>query len=58
MGAGRLVTFLSWVSALSGPTKWRQGWWRSKHRTESGTLQQGLGVQVWTGDLDPVIGEW
>ena len=25
MGAGRLVTLLSWVSALSEPTNWRQG---------------------------------
>ena len=24
MGAGRLVTLLSWVPALSGPTDWRQ----------------------------------
>ena len=32
-----------------GLTDWRQGWWRSKHRTESGTQERGLGVQVWTG---------
>jgi len=25
MGAGRLITLLSWVSALSGPTDWRRG---------------------------------
>jgi hypothetical protein len=25
MGAGRLVTFLSWVSALSGSSDWRAG---------------------------------
>ena len=25
MGAGRLVTLLSWVLALSGPTDWRWG---------------------------------
>jgi hypothetical protein len=25
MGAGRLVTILSWVPALSGPTHWRRG---------------------------------
>ena len=24
--AGRLVTLLSWVLALFGPTDWRQGW--------------------------------
>jgi hypothetical protein len=24
MGEGRLVTLLSWVSALSGPTDWRR----------------------------------
>ena len=49
MGAGRLVTLLSRVPALSGPTDWRRGWWRSKHHTESGTQVWGLGVQVWTG---------
>ena len=25
MGAGRLITFLSWVLALSGPIDWRRG---------------------------------
>jgi hypothetical protein len=25
MGAGRLVTLLSWAPALSGPTDWRRG---------------------------------
>ena len=49
MGVGRLIALLSWVLALSGPTDWRQGWWRSKHRTESGTQERGFGVQVWTG---------
>ena len=46
---GRLVALLSWVPALSGPTNWRWGWWRSKHRTKSRIQEQGLGVQVWTG---------
>ena len=49
MGAGRLVALLSWVPALSRPTDWGQGWWRSKHHTESRTQVWGLGVQVWTG---------
>ena len=38
-----------WVLALSGLTDWRQGWWRSKHHTKSGTLEWGLRVQFWTG---------
>ena len=50
---GRLVALLSWVLALFGPTNWRQGWWRSKHRTEFGTQERGLGVQVWTGTWTP-----
>ena len=37
MGAGRLITLLSWVPALSRLTDWRRGWWRSKHHTESET---------------------
>ena len=44
MGAGRLVDLLSWVLALFGSTDWRQGWWRSKHHTESETQEWGLGV--------------
>ena len=42
MGAGRLVTLLSWVPALSRLTDWRRGWWTCKHRTKSGTQEQGL----------------
>ena len=53
MGAGRLVALLSWVLALSGPTDWGQGWWMSKHHTESRTQVWGLGVQVWTGTWTP-----
>ena len=32
------------------------GFWvrRSLHRTDSGTQGRGLGVPVWTGDLDPM----
>ena len=29
------------------------GWWKSKHHTESGTQEWGLGVQVWTGNWTP-----
>ena len=43
------VALLSWVPALSRPTDWRRGRWRSKHHTETGTQVWGLGVQVWTG---------
>ena len=52
-GAGRLVALLSWVSALSGPTNWRRGWWRSKHHSESGIQEWGLRVQVWIGTWTP-----
>ena len=46
----RLVAFLSWVPALSGPTVRVLFWWRrSLHRTESETQGRGLGVLVWTG---------
>ena len=38
----RLVALLSWVLALSGPTNWRRGWWRSLHRTEPGLRSGGL----------------
>ena len=60
MRAGRLVALLSWVPALSGPTEWRQGWWRSKHHTKSRTQEWGLGVQVWTGTwtLDRRVVGW
>ena len=46
MGVGRLVALLLGVLALSEPTDWRRGWWRSKHHTESRTQEWGLGVQV------------
>ena len=49
MGAGRLIALLLWALALSRPTDWRRGWWRSKHHTESETQVWGLGVQVWKG---------
>ena len=39
-----LVALLSWIPAISGSTDWRRGWWRSKHRTESGTKERGLRV--------------
>ena len=53
MGAAKVVTLLSRVLALFGPIDWRRGWWRSKHHTESGTQEWGLGVQVWTGTQTP-----
>ena len=46
---GRLVTLLSWVSALFTSTFRVVLGWRSLHRTKSGTQGRGLGVQVWTG---------
>jgi hypothetical protein len=57
MGVGRLVTLLSWVSALSGPTAigGLLGW-RSKHHIEV----EPIVFRAWSsnldGDLDPVTG--
>ena len=53
MGAGMLVTLLSWVPALFGLTFRVVFGWRSKHRTESETHGWGLRVQVWTGTWPP-----
>ena len=58
MGAGMLVALLLWILPLFGLTDWRRGWWRSKHHTESGTQVWGLEIQVWMGDLYPLIGQW
>ena len=57
MGAGKTRCSLVVDPALFGPTDWRRGWWRSLHRTESGTQRRGLGVQVWMGTWTPGIGE-
>jgi hypothetical protein len=60
MGAGRLVTLLSWVPALSGPTvKGELLGRRSKHHTEARTAVLGAWSPSLDGDLDPLIGvEW
>jgi hypothetical protein len=52
MGAGRLVTLLSWVLTLSGPTviDGLLGW-RSKHHTEAGSAVLG----AWSPSL---AGTW
>ena len=42
----RLVTLLSWVPTLSGPTVRVVFGWRSLHHTKSGTQGRGLGVSV------------
>ena len=56
MGAGRLITLLSWVLALSGPTLGVGIRWRSEHHTETGSQV----LEAWSpsldGDLDPLIG--
>ena len=58
-GSGKAHCSLSWVLPLFGPTNWRQGWWRSKHRSESRTQQRGAQSPSLDGDLDPVIGgQW
>jgi hypothetical protein len=57
MGAERLVTLLSWVSALFGPTVIGGLWgWRSKHRTEAGPQVLGAWSPSLDGDLDPLTG--
>ena len=42
MGVGRLIALLSWVLALSRPTDWRQGWWRSSTALSLGLRSGGL----------------
>ena len=49
MGAGKLVTLLSWVPVLSGTTDWRWGKMGPKYHIETGSQVWGLDVQVWTG---------
>ena len=56
MGAGKTRCSPIMDPSLSRPTDWRQRWWRSLHRTESGTQDWGLGVQVWTGTWTPRTG--
>jgi hypothetical protein len=56
MGAERLVTLLSWVLALSGPTIMVDYWVGGLSTTLRPGLQcWGLGVLVWTGPR-PVTG--
>jgi hypothetical protein len=57
MGVGRLVTLLSWVSALFGPTVigGLLGW-RSKHHTEASPAVLGAWSPSLDRDLDPLIG--
>jgi hypothetical protein len=57
MGAGRLVTLLSWVLTLFGPTVRGGLWvWRSKHHTEAGPVVLGAWSPSLDGDLDPLTG--
>ena len=42
MGAGRLITLLLWVLALSELTDWRWERWRSKHILRPGLKCGGL----------------
>ena len=52
LGYGRrkdLLLSCRGFSLFSELTDWWRGWWRSLHRTESGTQGRGLGVLVWTG---------
>jgi hypothetical protein len=57
MGAGRLVTLLSWVPALFGPTVIGGLWvWRSKHHTEAGPAMLGAWSPSLDRDLDLLTG--
>ena len=60
MGAERLVTLLSWVPALFGPTVINGLLGRrSKHHTEAGPAVVGAWSPSLDGDLDPLTGvEW
>jgi hypothetical protein len=49
MGAGRLVTLLSWAPALPDRLVGGRDRQRSKRRIEAGPQVWGLGVQVWMG---------
>jgi hypothetical protein len=57
MGAGRLVTLLSWIPALSRPTvKGGLLGRRSKHRTEVGPQMLRAWSPSLDWDLDPLTG--
>jgi hypothetical protein len=57
MGAGRLVTLLSWVMALPGlNVKGGLLGRRSKHRTEAGPQVLGAWSPSLDGELDPLAG--
>jgi hypothetical protein len=56
MGAGRLVTLLSWVSALSDRLLGVKNRWRSKHHTEAGPIVLGAWSPSLDRDLDPLTG--
>ena len=53
MDAGKTRCSLVMDPALSGPTDWRWGWWRSSHRTESGTQEWGLEYKFGRGPGHP-----
>ena len=52
MGAGKACCSLVADPALSGPTDGKRRWWRSLHRTESGTQDVGAWSPSLDGDLD------
>ena len=52
MGAGKTCCSLVADPALSGPTDGKRRWWRSLHRTESGTQDVGAWSPSLDGDLD------
>ena len=52
MGAGKTRCSLVVDPALSRPTDWRRGWWRSLHHTESRTQDVGAWSPSLDGDLD------
>ena len=52
MGAGKTRCSLIVDPALSGPTDWRRGWWRSLHHMEFRTQDVGAWSPSLDGDLD------
>ena len=53
MGAGKTRCSPVVDPALSGPTDWRRGWWRSSHGTEFGTQEWGLKSKFGRGPRHP-----
>jgi hypothetical protein len=56
MGAGRLITLLSWFRLFPDRLLGVGNRWRSKHHTEAGPAVLGAWSPSLDGDLDPLTG--